>query len=707
MLKFGEKIVKHKVLILIIGLCMLIPSAIGYLNTRVNYDILSYLPSDLSTMVGQDILKDEFGKGGFSFVIVEGMPDKDVKTVAEKLENVDGVAEVLSYASKVDISIPKEVLPEQIFDKFNSGDSTLMVVFFEDTTSADKTMDAIDEMRAITSKQCYISGMSAVTTDMKHLSDSETLLYALVAVILTSIVLAVAMDSFLIPVFFMASIGIAIVWNMGTNFFFGEISFLTKALSLVLQLGVTMDYSIFLWHSYKEMQGTYSDKNEAMAHAISVTVSSVVSSSFTTVAGFLAMCFMSFTLGLDLGIVMAKGVVFGVVACVTVLPAMILIFDKAIEKTSHKEFLPDFEKLPTFITKHFALFLTIGIVLLFPAFYGYENYDMYYNLDSTLPATLDSMIANEKLSENYGMNSTHMLLMDSSLDAKTVNNMMSEMKKVDGVQFTLAFNSIVGTAIPDEIIPSKMKESLVSGDYQLMMIGSDYKVASDAVNNQIDKLNAIIQKYDENALLIGEAPATKDLINITAHDFKVVSILSIAVIFFIIAFTFRSVTLPVILVAVIELAIMINLGLAYYIGESLPFVASVVIGTIQLGATVDYAILMTTRYRSERYSGKDKMEAVRIALATSMKSVIISAMGFFAATIGVTFVSTIGMISSLCVLLARGALISMVVVLTVLPSMFVLLDKVICKTSAGFIPKDSNLKNGNHKTTVQTEPVSA
>ena len=706
MLKFGEKIVKHKILILIIGLCLLIPSAIGYLNTRVNYDILSYLPSDLSTMVGQDILKEDFGKGGFSFVIVEGMPDKDVKTVAEKLENVDGVAEVLSYASKVDLSIPKEILPEQLFDKFNSGDSTLMIVFFEDTTSADATMNAIDEMRAITSKQCYISGMSAITTDMKHLSDSETLLYAVVAVILTSIILAIAMDSFLIPVFFMASIGIAIVWNMGTNFFLGQISFLTKALSLVLQLGVTMDYSIFLWHSYKEMQGTYEDKNEAMAHAISVTVSSVVSSSFTTVAGFLAMCFMSFTLGLDLGIVMAKGVVFGVVACVTILPAMILIFDKAIEKTSHREFLPDFEKLPAFITKHFAFFLTLGIVLLFPAFYGYESYDVYYNLDSTLPATLDSVIANEKLSENYGMNSTHMLLMDSSLDAKTVNNMMSEMKKVDGVQFTLAFNSIVGTAIPDEIIPEKMKDSLVSGDYQLMMIGSDYKVASDAVNRQVDKLNAIIQKYDENALLIGEAPATKDLITITAHDFKVVSILSIAVIFFIIAFTFRSVTLPVILVAVIELAIMINLGLAYYIGESLPFVASVVIGTIQLGATVDYAILMTTRYRAERYSGKEKMQAVKIALATSMKSVIVSAMGFFAATIGVALVSTIGMISSLCMLLARGALISMVVVLTVLPSLFVLLDKVICKTSAGFIPKDSNPKP-NNKTAVQTKPVSA
>ncbi|MEE5992447.1 MAG: MMPL family transporter [Oscillospiraceae bacterium] len=707
MQKFGEKIVKHKILILLIGLLLLIPSAIGYLNTRVNYDILSYLPKDLSTMVGQDILKDDFGKGGFSFVIVEGMPDKDVKKVAEKLENVDGVAEVLSYASKVDLSIPKEILPEQLFDKFNSGDSTLMIVFFEDTTSADKTMDAIDEMRAITSKQCYISGMSAITTDMKHLSDSETLLYAVVAVILTSIVLAVAMDSFLIPVFFMASIGIAIVWNMGTNFFLGEISFLTKALSLVLQLGVTMDYSIFLWHSYKEMQGTYSDKDEAMAHAIAVTVSSVVSSSFTTVAGFLAMCFMSFTLGLDLGIVMAKGVVFGVIACVTVLPAMILIFDKAIEKTSHREFLPDFEKVPAFITKHFALFLTIGIVLLFPAFYGYESYDVYYNLDSTLPATLDSVIANEKLSENYGMNSTHMLLMDSSLDAKTVNQMMSEMKKVDGVQFTLAFNSIVGTAIPEEIIPEKMKESLVSGDYQLMMIGSDYKVASDAVNTQVDKLNAIIQKYDKNALLIGEAPATKDLITITAHDFKVVSILSIAVIFFIIAFTFRSVTLPVILVAVIELAIMINLGAAYYIGESLPFVASVVIGTIQLGATVDYAILMTTRYRSERYSGKEKMEAVKIALATSMKSVIVSAMGFFAATIGVALVSTIGMISSLCMLLARGALISMVVVLTVLPSLFVLLDKVICKTSAGFISKDSNPKNSNHPKTVQTKPVSA
>ena len=705
MLKFGEQIVKHKVLILVIGLLLLIPSAIGYLNTRVNYDILSYLPSDLSTMVGQDILKDEFGKGGFSFVVVEGMPDKDVKTVAEKLENVDGVAEVLSYASKVDLSIPKEVIPEQLFDKFNSGDSTLMVVFFEDTTSADKTMDAIDEMRAITSKQCYISGMSAITTDMKHLSDSETLLYAVVAVILTSIVLAIAMDSFLIPAFFMASIGIAIVWNMGTNFFLGEISFLTKALSLVLQLGVTMDYSIFLWHSYKEMQETYPDKNEAMAHAISVTVSSVVSSSFTTVAGFLAMCFMSFTLGLDLGIVMAKGVVFGVAACVTVLPTMILIFDKAIEKTSHKEFLPDFKKLPAFITKHFAFFLTLGIVLLFPAFYGYESYDVYYNLDSTLPATLDSVIANQKLSDEYNMNSTHMLLMDSHLDAKTVNSMMNEMKKVDGVQFTLAFNSIVGTAIPDEIIPSEMKDSLVSGDYQLMMIGSDYKVASDAVNTQVDKLNDIIKKYDENALLIGEAPATKDLITITAHDFKVVSILSIAVIFFIIAFTFRSVTLPVILVAVIELAIMINLGLAYYIGESLPFVASVVIGTIQLGATVDYAILMTTRYRSERYSGKDKMEAVRIALATSMKSVIVSAMGFFAATIGVALVSTIGMISSLCMLLARGALISMVVVLTVLPSLFVLLDKVICKTSAGFLPKDK--KNQNQQTTVRTEPVSA
>ncbi len=687
MLKLGQQVVKHKVLILLIGVLLMIPSAIGYLNTRVNYDLLSYLPEDIDTMIGQNILIDEFGKGGFSFVILEGMPDKDVEKVKEKLEGVDHVAQVLWYDSLADISVPKEVLPEKYYDFFNSDDSTMMIVFFDDTTSADGTLAAIDTMREITSEQCFISGMSAVTTDMKHLSESETIMYAVVAVILTCIVLALTMDTFLIPLFFMLSIGLAIVWNLGTNFFFGQISFMTQALALVLQLGVTMDYSIFLWHSYKEQQKTYADKNEAMAHAISITVGSVISSSFTTVAGFLAMCFMSFTLGLDLGIVMAKGVVFGVISCVTVLPSMILIFDKAIEKTSHKDFIPDFNKTAGFIIKHFPLFLTVGLVILFPALYGYKNYDVYYNLDSTMPAYLQSMTANAKLSKEYGMNSTHMLLASSQLNAKTVNKMLDEMKEVDGVEFTLGFNSIVGTAIPEEVIPESAKEKLVSGDWQLMMIGSKYKVASDEVNEQVEKLSAIAQKYDKNSLLIGEAPATKDLIEITNHDFTTVSVLSIPIIFVIIAITFRSVTIPVILVAVIELAIMINLGLAYYLGDSLPFVASVVIGTIQLGATVDYAILMTTRYRSERHAGKEKKEAVGIALQTSIKSVIVSAMGFFAATIGVSFVSEIGMISALCTLLSRGALISMIVVLTVLPSLFMLLDKFICKTSAGFTPE--------------------
>ena len=703
MLKFGEWVVKHKVLILVFGLLLMIPAALGYLGTRVNYDILSYLPSDLDTMVGQDILIDDFGKGGFSFVVVEGMPDKDVSKVRESLEQVDGVAEVLWYDSLADISVPKEVLPQKVYDFFNSGDTTLMIAFFEEGTSADRTMNAVDEMRKITSEQCFISGMSTITTDMKHLADSETPLYAVMAVILTSIVLAVSMDSFLIPVFFMLSIGLAVVWNLGSNFVLGEICFLTQALALVLQLGVTMDYSIFLWHSYKEQQLTYPDHNEAMAHAIANTVTSVVSSSFTTVAGFLAMCFMSFTLGMDLGIVMAKGVVCGVIACVTVLPAMVLIFDKPIAKTSHRDFLPEFHRIPAFICKHFALFLTLGLVLLFPALYGNDHYDVYYKLDATLPKTLQSMIANDKLAEHYQMNSTHMLLTDADMDAATATKMLSEIKQVDGVSFTLSYNSLIGPSVPDEVVPQRIKDALKKNGYQLMMIGSEYVVASDEVNAQVETLDEIVHRYDKDALLIGEAPATKDLIQITNRDFKVVSILSMAAIFLIILITFRSITLPVILVAVIELAIMINLGLSYFIGEPLPFIASVVIGTIQLGATVDYAILMTTRYKSERAAGRDKYEAVGISLRTSVKSVIVSALGFFAATIGVSLISKIGLISSLCTLLARGALISMVVVLTVLPAAFILLDRVICMTSAGF-PKEKISRN--HYLTEQRSALS-
>lgn len=688
MIRFGKWVAKHRVLILILGILLMIPCAFGYFKTRVNYDILSYLPEDINTMVGQDILKEDFGKGGFSFVMVDGMEAKDVAETADKISEINHVADVICYDSLVGVTIPKEVLPENIYDFFNSENSTMMVVFFDDTTSSDSTLEAIEEMRRITSEQCFISGMSATTADMKKLSDEEVIIYLILAVIFTSIVLVLTTDSFLVPVFFMLSIGIAMMWNLGTNIFLGEISFVTKALCMVLQLGVTMDYSIFLWHSYKEQQLRFDgDKQRAMAHAISSTIVSVTSSSFTTVAGFLSMCFMSFTLGLDLGIVMAKGVICGVIACVTVLPSMILIFDKAIEKTSHMELIPDLSKIGTFIVKHFGIFITAAAVILCPMLYGYNNYSVYYNLDSTLPTDLESVIANSKLSEEYGMNSTHMLLVDSSMDAKTANKMLGEMEEVDGVRFTLGFNSVVGTAIPEEVIPESVESVLKSDKWQLMLIGSDYKVASDEAGRQIDRLNEIVEKYDSDGLLIGEAPATKDLIEITDHDFQVVNILSIAVIFLIIAITFKSVTLPAILVAVIELAIIINMGFSYFTGTELPFIASVVVGTIQLGSTVDYAILMTTRYKKERSSGKDKRESVTIALQTSMRSVIVSALGFFAATIGIGVYSQIGMISSLCMLLARGALISMAVVITVLPSMFMLCDKIICRTSAGFLPK--------------------
>ena len=696
MLKFGEWVARHRALILIISVLLLIPSAIGYINTRVNYDILSYLPKDINTMVGQDILKDEFGQGGFSLVMVEGMTDKEVAETADKISGVDHVSNVICYQSLTDCKIPKEILPAKVKDFFNKGDTTMMAVFFDDTTSADGTLDAVEEMRNITSKECFISGMSAITLDMKKLTQSETLIYAAIAVVLTSIVLLIAMDSFLIPVFFMLSIGFAIVWNLGTNIFLGEISFLTQALALVLQLGVTMDYSIFLWHSYKEQLDIYPvNREEAMAHAIANTITSVVGSSFTTVAGFLAMCFMTFTLGLDLGVVMAKGVVCGVIACVTVLPAMILIFDTAIAKTSHKEFMPSFSRISSFIVNHSWVFIAGAVAILIPALYGNNNYGVYYKLDSTLPAYLESVTANTKLSEEYNMNSTHILMVNSDMSAKEADSLMKEMEKVNGVQFAMGLNSLVGPAIPDEVIPEDIKGKLKSDDWQIMLVGSEYEVASDAVNDQITELNKIVEKYDENAMLIGEAPATKDLIEITDKDFKVVNLLSIAAIFLIIAFTFRSVTLPVILVAVIELAIMINLGISYYTGTDRSFIAPIVIGTIQLGATVDYAILMTTRYRTERNLGKDKKESIGISLSTSIKSVITSALGFFAATVGVAVYSDIGLISELCMLLARGALISMVVVITVLPSMFMVFDSIICKTSAGF-GQDNEKKHKFH-----------
>ena len=695
MIKFGKWIVKHRIIILILSVLLLIPSVIGMAMTRVNYDILSYLPKDIETMKGQDILLEDFGKGGFSLVMLDGMSDKEVSETKAKMMKIDHVADIVWYDTIADISLPKEILPENIYEFFNSDKSTLMAVFFDDTTSSDGTMDAIKEIRKVAGEQCFVSGMSAIITDTKDLAEKETVMYVVIATVLTSLVLAFTMDSFLVPVFFMLSIGFAILYNMGTNYFMGDISFITKALAAVLQLGVTMDYSIFLWHSYKENQDKYpNDKNRAMAHAISNTFVSVAGSSVTTVAGFLAMCFMTFTLGLNLGIVMAKGVILGVICCVTVLPSMILTFDKAIEKTSHKNLLPNLEKPAKFIVKRCGVFAVLFVVILIPALYGYTHYDVYYNLDKTLPDDLSSVVANTKLSEEYSMESTHMILADANMSSKDVVHMNNEMKKVDGVSLVMNLEEVIGPTIPQEVIPDSIKSILKSDKWQLMLVGSEYPVASDEVNNQISQLNDIIKKYDKSAMLIGEAPATKDLIDITDRDFKVVSIVSIGVIFLIIAIVMKSISIPIILVAVIEFAIFINLGIPCYTGTVLPFVASIVIGTIQLGATVDYAILMTTRYKKERMLGKTKRESIETALSVSMQSIIVSALGFFAATFGVGVYSSIDMISSLCTLMSRGAIISMFTVILILPSMLMIFDKLIIKTTAGMkkIAVDEKLK---------------
>lgn len=682
MVKAGKKIVKYRIVILILGILLLIPSALGYLKTRVNYDILYYLPDSIDTMKGQNILMDEFGKGAFAMEIVEGMTTKEAADMKEKIEGVDGVADVIWYDSLADTSVPISALPDKFREIFNTDNATLMAIFFEDTTSADSTMDAIHEIRSITNKQCYLSSMSAVVTDIKDLSERETPIYVLIAVILSCIVLSAFMDCWLLPVFFMLSIGMAIAYNMGSNYFLGEISYITKALSAVLQLGVTMDYSIFLWHSYQENQERYGgDKERAMAHAISNTFSSVVGSSVTTVAGFIALCFMSFTLGRDLGIVMAKGVVFGVISCVTILPSMLLIFDKVIQKTTHKSIIPNMEKPAAVITRHYKVFVAIFLLLLAPALWGYTKAEVYYNLDATLPEYLASVQANEKLADEFDMNATHMVLADADLSSKDAKAMLNEMSDVEGVKFALGLDSILGSAIPRDMIPSEMSETLKQGKWQLMLVQSEYKVATDEVNTQCTKLNSIIKKYDSSAMLIGEAPCTKDLITITDKDFKVVNAVSILAIFLIIAIVFKSISLPVILVAVIEFAIFINLGIPFYTGTTMPFIASIVIGTIQLGATVDYAILMTTRYKKERCLGKNKTESVQIALSTSISSIIVSALGFFAATFGVGVYSDIDMISALCTLMARGAIVSMFVVIFILPSMMMVFDKAICTTT--------------------------
>lgn len=692
MQKFGRGVVKLRVPILIVSVLLLIPSIFGFVSTRINYDILSYLPSDIETMKGQDIMLDEFGKGGFSLVMLDGMDDKDVEKVKEKIEKVDHVCDVLWYDTLADVSLPKEVLPDDIYDFFNTDNSTMMAVFFDEATSADGSLEAVKEIRSIAGEQCFVSGMSSVVEDIKDLTMQEAPMYVVIAVILTSIILALTMDSFLIPLFFMLSVGMAIIYNMGTNFIQGEISFITEALAAVLQLAVTIDYSIFLWHSYKEEKEKHpGDNKEAMAVAIGKTITSVVSSSITTVAGFLALCFMSYELGMDMGIVMAKGVVIGVICCITVLPSMILVFDKALEKTMHKDLVPSLEKPSKFIIKHHAAFIVLFIVVLIPAVYGQINTNVYYNLTDTLPKDLNSVIANTKLDEEYNMATTHMLLVDADMEPKEVNSMLDEMGKVDGVSFSMSLDTLIGPSIPREIVPESVTKILKSDKWQLMLIGSEYKVASDEENAQIDELSKILKSYDKDGMLIGEAAATKDLIDITDHDFKVVNIVSIAAIFIIILIALRSVSLPIILVAVIEFAITVNMGVPCFTNTTIPFIASVVIGTIQLGATVDYAILMTTRYKTERNAGKDKHEAVTIALSTSMKSIMVSALGFFASTFGVGVYSSVDMISQLCTLMSRGAIISMITVICILPSMLMLFDKVIINTTMGMKKKENKL----------------
>ena len=690
MIKFGKAVVKFRIPILILSFLLLIPAGISYINTRINYDILSYLPGDIDTMKGQDILLEDFGTGAFSLCVVEDMSEKQVVDLENEIKGVEHVKDVIWYDTLADISIPMDVLPSEIKDAFNNEDknATLMIVTFDTSMSADETLDAIEQLRTLTKQQCFMSGMSAVVTDIKKICNSEAIAYVILAAGLSAVVLALTMDSFLVPVFFLLSIGMAIIYNLGTNFVSGEISFITQALAAVLQLAVTMDYSIFLWHSYQENQERFpGDKKRAMAHAISNTVSSVVASSVTTVAGFVAMCFMTFTLGLDLGIVMAKGVVLGVFCCVTVLPAMILTFDGALEKTRHRALIPKFDKMGTFATRKFPIFLVLFVVILIPAVYGYRNTNVYYDLAGTLPADLESVQANNKLEEDFNMGATHIILASSDLSHKDASNMINEINDLDGVAVALGKDAILGPAVPQEMLPADVKDMLDNGKLQMIYVMSEYKTASDEVNAQCDAIKEIIKRYDPTAMLIGEAPCTEDLITITDKDFKTVSAVSIILVFLIIAISLKSISIPVILVAVIEFGIFINMGIPHYTGSVLPFIASIVIGTIQLGATVDYAILTTNKYKRARNSGAGKQEAIETAMHSCLPSVFVSALSFFAATFGVGVYSSIDMISSLCILLARGAIISFFVVAFILPAMFMVFDRVIIKTSMGFTVK--------------------
>ena len=684
-MSFSKAVVKLRIPIVIVTLLLAVLSVFGMVNTRINYDMLDYLPEDMDTVIGQNELLDDFGKGAFSFIVVEDMPSKDVANLVKKLETVEHVETVLWYSSLMDVSVPMELLPEKLYNEFNTGNATLVAVFFDTSTSADDTMDAIREIRSIAGKQCFVSGMSALVTDLKDLCEQEEPIYVGIAVLLACAAMMLFLDGWLVPLVFLASIGMMIVINLGSNYFFGEISYITKALAAVLQLAVTMDYSIFLWHSYNEQRRKYDDHKDAMAAAISETLTSVIGSSITTVAGFAALCFMTFTLGRDLGFVMAKGVILGVIGCVTVLPALILIFDRPLQKTKHRSIIPDMKNFAANVVKIFPAFLVVFALLIPPAYYGYSktNDEVYYDMGQCLPQDIEYVIANSKLSEDFDIASTHMVLVSADTRTSSVRKMIKEMEQVDGVKYVLGLESVVGSKVPEEILPESITSLLKSDKWELLLINSEYKVASDLVNEQINSLNSVLKKYDPNGMLIGEAPCMKDMIETTGHDFEVVNAVSIVAIFVIIAIVEKSFSLPFILIAVIELAIFINLGLPHYLGQSLPFIAPICISTIQLGATVDYAILMTTRYKAERLGGQDKHGAVTTALAASIPSIIVSGMGLFAATFGVAVYSNIDIISSMCMLMARGAVVSMLCVIFILPALLTLCDKLICATTFG------------------------
>ena len=686
MIKVGKWIAKHKVLIVLIGLVLLVPSVLGIAATRVNYDILSYLPESLETVKGQDIMVDEFGMGAFSMVVVENMDMKDVAALKAQFEDIDHVEDVLWYDSVADLSFPVDMLPSKIKDVFFKGNATMMIALFDNTTSSDAAMEAVTEMRKIASKECYISGMSGVVTDIKNVALEEMPIYVVVAAVLSFLVLCLSMDSLVVPILFLLSVGLAVLYNLGSNIFLGSVCYITKSLTAVLQLGVTMDYSIFLLNSFEAYKKKYEDKDRAMAHAIADTFKSVAGSSVTTIAGFLALCVMTFALGRDMGIVMAKGVVIGVICCVTILPAMILLFDKAIEKTKHKALIPSLDRASEFITKHYKVLIIVFLGLLFPAIYGNNHTQIYYNIDKSLPATLPSNVANEKLKDEFNMSTVHMVLLKEGLDSQQKTEMLNKMDKVDGVKWALGLNSFIGPTFPESMLPSDLKSMLASDDYEIQFICSKYSSATDECNAQLAEIQKIVKEYSPESMVIGEAPLMKDLQDTTDIDLQRVNILSIAAIFVIILLVFKSISLPFILVAVIEFAIFVNMAIPYYQGVTLPFVASIVIGAIQLGATVDYAILMTSNYQKQRHLGKSKKDSISIAHKFSMKSIIISGCSFFAATFGVALYSKVDMIGSICTLLARGAVVSTIVVLVVLPAMFMIFDPIIVRTSKGFLP---------------------